>query len=145
MNDKLSWFTSIYNWFDLFGLVSIFLIIVIQMGSQLCLQKEPGILGHILYPFNDMIAVENMRIMAAIASFCVIANMFDWLRIFDATGFYIILLTETMKDIRAFIILVFVSLLLFGVPLTMLNLNRTEDTQVVEPVFGHWFLNMILG
>ena len=49
-----------------------------------------------------------------------------------------------MLDIRYFVIIFFVALMMFGVPMFMLNLNRSveDENLVVDSVFGNvWFLN----
>lgn len=55
------------------------------------------------------------------------------------------LISETLNDIRAFIILLFGTLYLFGMPMVMLNLNRGTSNQIVEPVFGFWMADMLLN
>ena len=65
-----------------------------------------------------------LRIMAAIAACCLLAKIFDWLRLFEQTAFYILLMIETLKDVSSFLILLVTALMMFGVPMIMLNLNR---------------------
>ena len=65
--------------------------------------------------------------MAAIATCCLLAKVYDWLRLFKQTAFYILLINETLKDTGSFLILLFVALMMFGVPMIMLNLNREPD------------------
>ena len=54
-------------------------------------------------------------------------KFYDWLRLFDATAFYITLIEITLTDILPFLVLFIVALLTFGIPLTMLTMNRTGD------------------
>lgn len=42
---------------------------------------------------------ETLRIVAAITSCSLMIKLYDWLRLFDGTSFYILLIAETMKDI----------------------------------------------
>jgi hypothetical protein len=120
----LDYLTSLYNWFDIFGLLSVLTITVIQMSTQLSIQSDTYIPGEYFDYTAGLVDVHVLRIVAAGASFCLIAKLFDWLRLFDSTSFYIMLLVETIMDIRAFLILVVTSLMLFGVPMVMINLNR---------------------
>lgn len=115
------------------------------MGTLLNTLEDTYILGQCFSFAVDMIDVESLRIMAAIASFCILAKVFDWLRLFEQTAFYVMLVTETQRDIRAFIILLFTSLMLFGVPLEMLNLNRSEQAKIIVPSFDSWFVNLFLN
>ena len=65
--------------------------------------------------------LETQAYMSAIVSFILIAKCFDWLRIFEETSFYIKLIFETIYDIRSFMILFMVSLIMFALPLNILN------------------------
>ena len=80
---------------------------------------------------RDDISVENLRIIAALASCSLFIKLYDWLRLFKDTSFYVLLVKLTIKDITAFIILFVVSLLIFGIPMSMLSLNRVEDDKKI--------------
>lgn len=68
--------------------------------------------------------------------------MLDFLRLFGETSFYIKLIFETVRDIQNFMIIFIVSLMMFGTPMYMLQLNRNDDNAVVESVFGNfWPMN----
>ena len=102
-------FSSLWNVNDLVGLALILCIVLTSM-----LEKS-------------WIPIEKLRILASIASCSQILKAYDWMRLFEGTAFYILLISETIKDIRAFVILLFVGLMLFGVPLFMLNMNHGEN------------------
>ena len=70
---------------------------------------------------DNTIAVYNMVILAAVNSLSMSLKTFDWLRLVETTAFYINLIGQTMTDIRSFIILLFASFLLFGLPMMMIN------------------------
>jgi len=70
---------------------------------------------------------------------------FDWMRLFDLTSFYVLLILQTIKDIAAFLLLLLMSLVLFGVPMIILNMNRSEDQLVVDEIFGSWIQNMFIN
>ena len=59
-------------------------------------------------------------------------KFFDWLRLFDKTSFYINLIGMTLSEIKYFLILVLLSLLMFGFPNLMLNLYRSPDMSLFE-------------
>ena len=48
-------------------------------------------------------------------------KLFDWLRLFEKTGFYVKLVEETLYDIKYFILLLLTTLIMFGVPVVMLD------------------------
>ena len=53
----------------------------------------------LLMPSHSFVPLEWLSIMAAISSFSMLLNAFNWLRLFDGTSFYILLLRETISDI----------------------------------------------
>ena len=73
------------------------------------------------------IDTKTLRVIAALASLLLISKIFDWLRLFDRTAFYVQLLGSTLNEIKEFILLFVVALLLFGLPLSMLNKTRYQD------------------
>lgn len=52
---------------------------------------------------------------------------------------------QTLKDIFSFLALILTALAMFGVPMVILNLNRNEETQVIQKVFDLWFIDMLLN
>ena len=122
--------------------VCVLLIVVVQFGTQLTLQQDA------YNPFSfaaNTIDVQHLRVVAALASFCILASFFDWLRVFEQTAFYIMLLMETLNDIRAFVILIFISLMMFGVPMMMLNMNRSESAQIIDSPFDVWMVDVFIN
>ena len=65
--------------------------------------------------------VDTQAYMGAVVSFFLISKSFDWLRIFEETSFYIMLILATIWDIRPFMVLFIVALVMFALPLTILN------------------------
>ena len=72
-------------------------------------------------------------------------NTYNWLRIFDGTAFYIVLLSETIKDIRYFLALYILSLFIFGLPLELLNNNSWEGKEIVESYTDNMLMNVIIN
>ena len=74
-------------------------------------------------------------------------KVLDWMRIFDMTSFYIYLIMQTIKRISAFMLLMVVSLLIFGIPMVMLNINRTinDQDEVINGVSKFWLPNILLN
>jgi hypothetical protein len=94
---------------------------------------------------EPLVALETLRPIAAIASCTLMIKVFDWLRLFEGTAFYILLVQETLKDIQAFMILLIAALMMFGVPMLMLNLNRAEGDELISSSFRFWGLNLLLN
>ena len=122
---KLQYFSDVFNWIDLTGLLMTLLITVMTLMDEPC------------------IAVETLRLFAAIASCLLITKFYDWLRLFEGTAFYILLVEYTLRDIRAFLILLVVALFAFGLPMSMLNLNREDGNALIEPAFNFWLLDAL--
>ena len=72
--------------------------------------------------------------MSALVSFFLISKSFDWLRAFEETSFLIMLISETIYDIRYFMVLFIISLVMFAFPLFILNnINLLADE---NPLIG---------
>ena len=89
--------------------------------------------------------VDKLRVIAAFACFCTLVKAFDWLRLFDGPAFCIKLVEETLKDIAAFMVVLFVSLMIFGIPLGVLNMNRDASNSLIDTVFGSWVLDVMFN
>jgi hypothetical protein len=72
-------------------------------------------------------------------------KVFDWLRLFGKTSFFILLMTETLWEIRYFMVLIFLTLAMFGIPMAVLNQNREEDQNVISKTFDLWIIDMIIN
>ena len=121
------YFKSGQNWVDAAGLILTAIVVTCSA------------------PVDPLLEIEDLRQMAAVASCLVILKLFDWLRLFENTAFYVLLLKQTLKDIKIFIVLIFIALATFGIPMVILNFNRESDAQVVDGLFSFWFLNMFIN
>ena len=80
--------------------------------------------------------------MAAFASSLIMLKFYDFMRLFNRTAFYVQLLSKTISKIKYFMVLFFVSILIFGLPFSMLTLNRDSNSQLMVPErFGWWFID----
>ena len=96
---------------------------------------------------SDLITIDIHRKLAAFVSCLLILKVYDWLRLFETTSFYMQLVYLTVANIFSFMILFLIALLMFGVPISMINLGRTqeEDSTLVTPYFQNWFLDAIFN
>ena len=74
MESKLDYFKEAYNWLDLTGLIFSLLVLVLTICGL------------------EWISIEALRVIAAIASFSLANKFYDWLRLFDETSFFILLI-----------------------------------------------------
>ena len=123
------YFSNFWNWADLTALsLTIFVFICGMIENEV-----------------SYISYETLRVLAAIACFCIVLKAFDWMRLFEGTAFYILLVKTTILDIGAFMVVLMFSFILFGMPLGFLNMNRTEDTSFIDGVFGLWVFDSVFN
>ena len=82
-------------------------------------------------------STEMLRLLAAVASLCQVSKILDWLRLFDSTAFYIHLLGQAIYDIKEFLIIAFIALLLTSIPTTIIAMNWGREDSVFEMMEGH--------
>ena len=126
-SDVCKYFKNVWNWNDIIALILTAFVVAASV------------------PQDPLIPLETLRPIASIASCALLLKVFDWLRLFESTAFYIKLMSETLYDIRPFLILILTALATFGVPMIILNLNLDAESQVVDDVFGFWLVNMLLN
>ena len=126
----LAHYSSFWNWNDLLALTLTFFVIVASITVD--------------YRF---VSDEILRVLGAFGSFCTFIKIFDWLRLFEGTAFYIRLIIETLIDITAFMLILAIALLTFGVPMHLLNLNRSDalENTIIDEVSPFWGLNVLLN
>ena len=90
---------------------------------------------------DQSISVETLRLMASFASCLLFVKIYDWLRLFEGTAFYILLIEYTLRNIKSFLLIIVVALLAFGIPLSMLDLNRESSNPLIDSPFGFWLLD----
>lgn len=120
-------FNTIWNFNDLFWQTTCPFIVLVSIPSQ------------------RLIETEVLITLSSFATFGIMIKGLDWMRLFDKTSFYILLIMQTINDISAFILLIVMSLMMFGIPMNMLNLNRDEDNKVVDDPFSYWLPNIMIN
>ena len=99
----LEYFKSVWNMMDIVSLTLTPLLCICSLTPQ------------------PMLSLETQAFMGATVSFLLVSKAFDWLRLFDETSFYILLIEATIADIGPFMTLFTVSLFMFAFPLLILN------------------------
>ena len=95
---------------------------------------------------SDLIPFSIFKVLVAFASFLLLHKVFDWFRIFEGTSFYIKLVEITMKDILNFIILFWLSLLMFGLPIFFLSIpDDVNEETYMNQHFGYWLLDVVFS
>ena len=97
------------------------------------------------FPDTPLIGVNKMSLIASLQVCCLCLKLYDFLRLFESTANYIYLIQETLRSISAFIVLLFVALMMFGLPMLMLDFSRTEENSIVAHDTDGWLLNALLN
>lgn len=115
---------------------------VFQLGSTLWITIAN-------LPHGGSESVETHRVIAAFSVLIIWFKLFDWLRLFESTAFYIELLFKTLKDIRVFIIIFLVALAMFGSSMFFLQCNATVildlGDNLVDSFFNFFLIDMVLN
>ena len=74
--------------------------------------------------------ITTQAYIGAIDGFVMVAKLFDWLRIFDNTAFYILLIKKTIIGIIPFMILFVVSIGMSALPHRILKAIELKDQAV---------------
>ena len=70
-----------------------------------------------------------------------IMKLFDWMRLFNKTAHYITLIKETLNDSWSFLIILIANLMLFGVPMHIIDFNREQENRIIQGDFQNWIVN----
>ena len=129
LSKRRDYFKRFWNWNDLIGLSLTLIIVATSLTPE------------------TLLPLGELRIMAAIASCTLLIKMYDWLRLFENTSFYILLVEETMRDMRAFVILLLITILMYGFPMLILNLNRSKEDEnlVIGESLGFSTFDMLIN
>ena len=117
------YFKSAWNWVDITSNLGTLLIITVTIFEL------------------EWIPMKTLTLLAAITSFLLVSKLNDWLRLFETTSFYVELVSQTISDIRHFMILYGFAILLFTIPMSLLNKNRNEDTTLVNHIFNNTIID----
>ena len=116
------------NFADITGYIINVMLVVLTIGE---------------YEWIDM---DNKRIMASFLVFLTWTKMFNWLRLFDSTTFYIKLIRDTLKAIVPFFVIFLIFLATFGCSMYILSTNRKENEAQVVPTFlGNWVEDIMIN
>ena len=89
--------------------------------------------------------LETLRVLAAFATCITLLRLIDWMRLFEDTSFYVLLIRVTIDDIKYFMLLLIISLLMFGVPVLMLDMNSAEGSEMIDDNFHFWLFDLMFN
>ena len=100
-----------------------------------------------IYTSSNWFSIESLRVIAAIASSNLIFKLYDWMRLWTGTAFFIELLFRSIKEMKIFVGMLIISLFAFGTPMLMISHNWEDDspsdTRLVSKAFWRAWLIML--
>ena len=93
----------------------------------------------------DWPTIENRRVMVAIMMCFIWIKMFEFLKVFDSTSFFIKLISDTIHDIGPFMMILPLFILAFGTSFMIINFERDDDTQIMATYTGFWVWDVIVN
>ena len=121
----LNHFLNIYNWIDSAHLIMNIIFIAFT-----------------LFDFEFMDA-NKQRTWAAISICFLWLKLFDWMRLFDGTAFFMRLLGDTIWDIKYFLVIMFIVYEGFGSAFHIIDMSRqaNEEGSIMTYLARMWFVN----
>ena len=105
-NEGVKDYLNFWNTCDLFQLISTLYIVV----------------EHLILT-DDETNKENERTVASLTVLIAWVKVFDWLRLFDETAFYMKLMRQTFIDMTSFVLIYFVGLAMVGSSMYIMQMN----------------------
>ena len=131
LRDGFVYFKSMYNLIDFGTFVLNFYLTYATSAYPLEESKESR---------------STIRSLATLAVFLLWLKTFYWMRLFESLSFYVRLISETLYDIRFFLILFVFILMTFGNTLMIIGHHREESKgELYKNFFEHEFLNVIMN
>lgn len=89
--------------------------------------------------FEIILSKDQQRVIAAVSACFIWFKVLDWLRLFDATAFYISLMEETIDSTKFFMIIMGIWYMCFGTAFYIMNFSHSEE--IVPTITGIWVLD----
>ena len=108
--------------------------------------------------YSGQFSLYYLRNFAGIATSLQLFKMYDWLKLFEPTSFYVKLIAITVKEIRWFILLFVIALVACGIPISFLDFTRIEldrsmgkleddedSNRLIKHYFDVWILDAVMN
>ena len=86
----------------------------------------------------DWPTIETRRVLVALMMIFLWTKMFEFLKVFDSTSFFVKLIQDTIMDIGPFMLILPLFILAFGTSMMILNFERDDDTTIMDSYTGFW-------
>ena len=121
----IGYFLDYWNYID-FGAIVLNVIFIFMLNVN-CVLKH-----------NDYYAKNTIRLIAALGSFILWVKLFYWMRLFKATAYFITLITQTIIDIKVFMVMLTILLMAFATFFSIINKNTPEYYKVEDGEAYHY-------
>lgn len=75
---------------------------------------------------------QSLVILTSISAFIATIQIFYWMALFEVTSFYVTMLTESLSDIKYFLLMVFVCIASFAHAIMVLDINKSAQYEQEE-------------
>lgn len=86
-----------------------------------------------------------LRAYVGIAAFIMWIKVFYWMRLFSNTAYYVKLITQTLGDVKLFLLLCLFIVFAFANLFFMLNIGTNENNRALIPYTGFKILDSIIA
>jgi hypothetical protein len=104
------YFIDYWNYID-FGSIVLNVWFIVMLNVN-CLKGD-----------NEIFSKNLVRLIAAIGGFFLWVKLFYWMRLFKVTAYFITLITQTIIDIKVFMIMLTILLIAFATFFSIINKN----------------------
>lgn len=96
-------------------------------------------------PTQTWIALESLTTFSALISLAMLVYGFDFLFHIDKVLFFFNTIIRILSEIKDFLLVMVLFLLMFGVPMSILDMNRSEEEKTIADNFPHWLPNLLIN
>ena len=97
---------------------------------------------------NEYFTKEKIRLNAAVGCFTLWVKLFYWMRLFKVTAYFITLITQTLYDIRVFMVMLSIIVLAFASFFSIINTDTIEyhdNSADVAEGNGYHYVDTYIG
>ena len=85
------------------------------------------------------------RTLASISVLCMWFKIYDWMRLFPKMAFYCDLIYETIREMKHFLLIFVLCMLMFGSSFFVLNIKRNEGDDIMSNFSPLWTITSFIS
>ena len=94
---------------------------------------------------NNVFSVHKLRAYFAVSSFIMMIKVFYWMRLFTSTAYYVKLITQTLSDVKLFLLLCLIIIFAFALMFFFLNIDHDSKDRVLIKYTGFKYVDAIIA